>query len=284
MKICRYNKNKIGLIINNGVIDITKFFSKLSSEYPFPIYDKFVDELRCNLDKIGSLLNDKNLVSIDDINLETPVANPSKIIGAPLNYLKHFEEVNDQFELHQNNFSHTKKITAMGLFLKSTSSLIGPSEKIKLELSDRRCDHEIELVAIIGKECKKIKKEDALNYVLGYSVGLDMTIRGPEERSLRKSLDSFSVLGPWLVTSNEIFDPSNLDLELKVNGITKQKSNTSKLIMNIPELIEYASKFYTLYPGDLIYSGTPEGVGQIFKNDLINAKIQSIGELNIKVI
>ena len=121
MKICRYNKNKIGLIINNDVIDITKNFSTLSSEYPFPIYDTFVNELQLNLNRIGSLINEKNLISIKEVNLEKPVANPSKIIGAPLNYLKHFEEVNDQEELHQKNFSHTKTISEMGLFLKSTS-------------------------------------------------------------------------------------------------------------------------------------------------------------------
>ena len=108
-------------------------------------------------------------------------------------------------------------------------------------------------------------------------------MRGPEERSLWISLDTFSVLGPCIVTTEELPDPSNLNLSIMVNGITKQKSNTSKLIMSVQELIVYASKFYTLFPGDLIYTGTPEGVDQIHKKDILLAEIQSIGDFEIKV-
>jgi len=282
MKICRFNKNKVGLIKNDKVVDISKNFNELSKDYPFPLEDIFIDNLQKKIDNHFSFF-EENIYSIDEITLEVPVSNPNKIIGAPLNYLKHFNEVNQDKNLHNNNLSHIKKIHEIGLFLKSVSSLIGPSQSINLELPERRCDHEIELVVIIGRKCKNVMTTEALSNVLGYSIGLDITVRGPEERSLRKSLDTFSVLGPYIVTADEIPDPSNLDLTLKVNGVTKQKSNTSKLIMSVEELIVYVSKFYTLYPGDLIYTGTPEGVDQIFKKDVLSANISSIGNLNINV-
>ena len=282
MKICRFNKNKVGLIKNDKVVDISKNFNELSKDYPFPLEDIFIDNLQKKIDNHFSFF-EENIYSIDEITLEVPVSNPNKIIGAPLNYLKHFNEVNQDKNLHNNNLSHIKKIHEIGLFLKSVSSLIGPSQSINLEFPERRCDHEIELVVIIGRKCKNVMITEALSNVLGYSIGLDITVRGPEERSLRKSLDTFSVLGPYIVTADEIPDPSNLDLTLKVNGVTKQKSNTSKLIMSVEELIVYVSKFYTLYPGDLIYTGTPEGVDQIFKKDVLSANISSIGNLNINV-
>jgi 2-keto-4-pentenoate hydratase/2-oxohepta-3-ene-1,7-dioic acid hydratase in catechol pathway len=113
--------------------------------------------------------------------------------------------------------------------------------------------------------------------------GLDVTIRWPEERSLRKSPDSYSVLGPWLVTTDELADPGGLALRLSVNGAVRQASNTSHLILGVAELIEYASSFYTLHPGDVIFTGTPDGVGPIVPGDVIVASIEGIGSMQVKV-
>ena len=114
----------------------------------------------------------------------------------------------------QINFGKTiKTIDHYGVFLKSNSSLSGPSEPVAVVEKDRRTDHEVELAAIIGETCFDVPEEGALKYIAGYAIGLDMTIRGPEERSLRKSLDRFSVVGPYFVTADEIPDPENLDLE-----------------------------------------------------------------------
>jgi len=115
------------------------------------------------------------------------------------------------------------------------------------------------------------------------SIGLDITIRGTEDRSFRKSVDTHSVLGPWLVTADEISDPGDLDLEIAVNGEQRQKSNTSRLILGVPELIELASSFYTLYPGDVIFTGTPEGVSPIEAGDEIVATIEQIGTMRVRV-
>jgi 2-keto-4-pentenoate hydratase/2-oxohepta-3-ene-1,7-dioic acid hydratase in catechol pathway len=119
--------------------------------------------------------------------------------------------------------------------------------------------------------------------VAGYCIGLDVSIRGSEDRSFRKSPDSYSVLGPWLVTADEVPDPGVLDLEIAVNGETRQKSNTRYLILGVPELVELASSFYTLHPGDVIFTGTPEGVSPIQPGDQVRATIQGIGTMEVRV-
>ena len=136
---------------------------------------------------------------------------------------------------------------------------------------------------MIGRDARSVPARDALEYVAGYSIGLDITIRGAEDRSFRKSPDSYTVLGPWLVTPDEIPDPGALDLSLSVNGETRQSSNTSQMILGVAELIEFASSFYTLYPGDVMITGTPEGVSPIYPGDMIVARIDHIGEMEVKV-
>ena len=168
--------------------------------------------------------------------------------------------------------------------MKATSSLIGESEAIQLRVEDRRNDHELELVAVIGKRASNVPAEKALDYVAGYSIGLDITLRGPEERSLRKSSDTYSVLGPWLVTADELPDAGELAIHLDVNGERRQTANTRDLILSIPKLIEFASRFYTLEPGDVLYTGTPAGVAEIVDGDTITSTIEKIGTMTSKVV
>ena len=164
-------------------------------------------------------------------------------------------------------------IEKAGIFLKSNTSLVGPSEGIPMRFPDRRNDHEAELVVIIGKQGSDIPKEKAWDYIAGYSLGLDMTARGQEDRSFRKSIDGYTVLGPWMITADELPNPADVPFTLHVNDEKRQDSNTSFLIFDIPKLIEFASKFYTLYPGDLYYTGTPEGVGPVKPGDRMTPEI-----------
>lgn len=149
---------------------------------------------------------------------------------------------------------------------------------------ERRTDHEIELVVVIGRGGRDIKEEEALTHVAGYTIGLEMTLRGTEDRSLRKSLDSFSIIGPWLTTRDEIGNPNALNMSLSVNGEIKQRCNTSDLVFNVQKLISYASSFYTLYPGDLIYTGTPEGVGPVAPADRLTCSIENVGQMEVGVL
>ena len=167
--------------------------------------------------------------------------------------------------------------------LKSTTSLVGAGEGIVIRMPERRTDHEVELAVVIGRTASRVSAADALACVAGYAIGLDITIRGTEDRSFRKSVDTHSVLGPWLVTADEIPDPGVLDLRIAVNGAERQHSNTSRLILGVPDLIALASSFYTLYPGDVIFTGTPEGVSPIEAGDEIVATIERIGTMHVHV-
>jgi 2-keto-4-pentenoate hydratase/2-oxohepta-3-ene-1,7-dioic acid hydratase in catechol pathway len=160
---------------------------------------------------------------------------------------------------------------------------VGPAGGVPVRFPERRTDHEAELVVVIGKQGTDIDQASALDHVAGYCLGLDMTVRGPEDRSFRKSPDGYAVLGPYLVTADEIPDPDNVPISLSVNGDVRQSSNTSHLVYGIRRLIEFASSFYTLYPGDVYYTGTPAGVGPVRPGDVITVESAAIGRFDVKV-
>ncbi|MEQ5778522.1 fumarylacetoacetate hydrolase family protein [Thalassospira sp. NFXS8] len=285
MKICRFDKGRFGVVVDGGVKDVTFAFQSLpKATYPYPVHDVMIAALPGLMTAIAEAANGTEVLPFDQVTLDLPVANPGKMIAAPVNYQKHLEEVREQADLHHNNTAHMKQIKEIGLFLKAGSSLVGPNVPVQITKTDRRNDHEIELAVVIGKAGKNISAAAALDYVAGYTIGIDMTVRGSEDRSFRKSLDTFSILGPWLVTADEIPDPSNIDFELTVNGATRQKANTRDLVLSVPELIEYASSFYTLYPGDVIFTGTPEGVGEVKVGDRMHAAIDGIGDMTIDIV
>jgi len=282
MKICRFDNNRLGLVEGDMVRDVTAALDVLPLySYPLPTFDPMIanlGKLRARIEEIAVGAPTKKL---SEVKLLSPVANPGKIVAAPVNYKKHLEEARaDSGVHHQQAILEIEKI---GVFLKATSSLVGQSEGVALEHPDRRNDHEAEVVVVIGKTGRNIRREDAMQYIAGYCIGLDMTTRGPEERSLRKSIDTYSVLGPWLVTADEIADSASLDFWLTVNDEPRQKANTSDLIISIPQLIEFASSFYTLHPGDILFTGTPEGVGPVKAGDTIVAEVQGLGRLQVAV-
>ena len=284
MRLCRFNENRLGIVEGDLVKDVTTALDVLPSfRYPLPSHDLMIGGLEAVRHRITTLLPGAPSVPLADVKLLSPVANPGKIIAAPVNYQKHLDEVKVDAALHANNPGHTITIQSAGLFLKATSSLTGQDAGIAVCQLDRRTDHEVELAIVIGRRGRNITRGDALNYVAGYSVGLDVTIRGSEDRSFRKSPDTYSVLGPWLVTPDDVPDPGVLELELSVNGERRQKSNTRYLILGVPELIELASSFYTLYPGDVIFTGTPEGVSPIQPGDEVVASIERVGSLHVRV-
>jgi len=281
VKICRFDADRIGLVDGDYVIDVTAASAALGElRWPLPFGDQLVASLEGFL-QAATAAEPRARTPLTDVRLLSPVANPTKIIGAPVNYAKHLDESRADRGIHHDR--EIKTIDYYGVFLKAGTSLVGPSEGIALRFPDRRNDHEVELVAVIGKAADRVSAADAMAHVAGYAIGLDMTVRGTEDRSLRKSIDSYAVIGPWLVTADEIADPMSLDLELTVNGELRQRSNTRHLIFDIPRLIEYASSFYTLYPGDLIMTGTPEGVGPVVAGDRIVARIEGIGSMTVAV-
>jgi 2-keto-4-pentenoate hydratase/2-oxohepta-3-ene-1,7-dioic acid hydratase in catechol pathway len=272
MRLCRFGENRLGLVGDGQVRDVTGALEQLPSyRYPFPPGDMLIANLPTVSARARDLARNAAARAIDDIQLLSPVANPTKIIGAPMNYRTGQDE------------AAIANAMSIGLFLKANGSLSGAGEGIALRMMERQIDHEVELGVVIGTEGASIHREDALKHVAGYAVALDITPHGKEERSLRKSCATYTVLGPWLVTADEIPDPMNLDLELAVNGQRKQQGNTSQMIRDIASMIEYASSFYTLYPGDIFLSGTPAGVGPMKPGDELVATIEKIGTMRVKV-
>lgn len=282
MRVCRFDDGRLGLVEGTTVTDVTAALDVLPEHrYPFPRHDLLIASLEAVMMRARTLTTAAPTRSLEEVSLLSPVANPGKIVAAPVNYQKHLAEVRENPQLHGNNPGHTFTIQSAGLFLKATSSLVGPGQGIVVRCAKRRTDHEIELAVVIGRTASRAKRHEALAYVAGYSIGLDISIRGTEDRSFRKSPDSYCVLGPWLVTSDEIPNPGALDLELSVNGVVRQSSNTKYMTLGVAELIEMASAFYTLHPGDLLFTGTPEGVSPIEAGDRISATIEQIGTMEV---
>lgn len=282
MRLCRFDENRLGCVEGQDVLDVTAALQVLPSvRYPLPHEDLLIANLASVCAAARDLSASAPRLPIDQVRLLSPVANPPRIIGAPINYQDHIAE-----SIKDAGISHGRSVSSIrdwGLFLKSSTSLIGFGEEIVLRRPDRRNDHECELAVVIGRRCSKASRADALSYVAGYSIGLDMTVRGPEFQCWRKSVDTYSVLGPWLVTADEVPDPGVLDLSLSVNGEVRQASNTQFLVLDVPGLIEWASSMYALVPGDVIMTGTPAGVGPVLPGDVISASIQGIGEARISV-
>ncbi len=282
MRLCRFNDDRLGVVEGETIGDVSDALAVLPKlGWPAPLGDQLIANLPRLRAEIERLAPKARRIALQDAVLRSPVANPSKIIGAPINYKDHIEESKKDPGIAHGRV--IKTIGDWGLFLKANSALVGAGEGVALRCLDRRNDHEAELALIIGRAGANIRRDDALDHVAGYAIGLDMTVRGPELPSFRKSVDSYAVLGPWLVTAEDVPDPDALDFELRVNGEVRQKSNTRHLDYDVRRLIAYASSFYTLLPGDIIMTGTPAGVGPVKPGDTMSVEMERIGAMTVRV-
>lgn len=251
MKLIRFGspgQEKPGLqLAGNTLVDVSGF----GQDYDQSFFESG------GMQKLSSWY-DQNKGSCPEIaagtRLGPPLKNPSKIICVGLNYAKHAAE------------SGMEVPKEPVLFFKATSSVTGPNDDIIIPRGSEKTDWEVELGVVIGKRASYVEEAEAMDYVAGYLLHNDVSERAFQlemggQWVKGKSADTFAPLGPVLVSSNEIADPHNLDLWLKVNGDVMQSSNTSDLIFNIPQLVSYISRFMTLIPGDIISTGTPSGVG-----------------------
>jgi len=205
--------------------------------------------------------------------------HPSKIIALAKNYAEHAREMESDVP--------EKPV----FFLKPPSALIGPGEPIILPRMSRRVDHEVELAVIIGRRANRVPAEKAFDYVLGYTIMLDITARDLQAEARRKGLpwslakgfDTFAPVGPRIVDRREL-DIANLEIGLKVNGQLRQLGRTSEMVFRVPELIEYISSVMTLEPSDIIATGTPAGIGPLRHGDRVEAWIEGIGKVEFDVL
>ncbi|MHA2289695.1 MAG: fumarylacetoacetate hydrolase family protein [Promethearchaeota archaeon] len=221
------------------------------------------------------------MIEIGDFTL-----NPTKIICIGTNYMDHIEET--KLDVPKEPVLFPKTLNCLRL---NNEPIIYP-RWIYNNRKYNRIDYEVELAFIIKDKCKYIKSDEAYDHILGYTVFNDITARKIQVKDITsklpwfrsKSLDTFGPIGPKIVKHQDIGDPHNLKIELKLNGEIKQSSNTEHLLFKIPELLENISKFFTIEPGDIIATGTPSGIGPIKPGDILEASIEKIGTLTNKVI
>ena len=238
-------------------------------------------------DIVGAVLKDSKsspcLVK-QGYKLKAPVMRPDKIICPAVNYLEHGKEggVSPPSEPY--------------LFGKFVNTIVGPDDPVVIPRISKMPDYEVELAAVIGKKGKRIKKENVYDFIAGYTIINDISLRDlqgwPKSNPtygphwiMGKSADTACPMGPWIVTRDEISNPYPLKIKLSINGVTKQNSDTSQQIFKIPDLVSYVSQVMTLEPGDIISTGTPSGVGRttnayLKEGDLIRAEIERIGVLS----
>lgn len=278
MKLFRYKTeegNKTGVSINDAHYDVSSHIS----EYDRDFFDAD------GIAKLQEIVAKGGLTKLDEpIDFDAPLYRPEKIICIGLNYSKHAAE------------SGMEPPKEPVVFFKSPSSLTGPFDNIIIPKNSAKTDWEVELAVIIGKKANYVSEEEAMDYVAGYAVHNDVSEREFQlERGGQwvkgKSCDSFAPLGPYLVTKDEVADPHNLNLWLKLNGKKVQDGNTSDFIFNIPQVISHLSQFMSLMPGDVISTGTPEGVGLGFKppvylkpGDEVELGIEGLGTAKQKVV
>jgi 2-keto-4-pentenoate hydratase/2-oxohepta-3-ene-1,7-dioic acid hydratase in catechol pathway len=242
------------------------------------------DELRPALEERA---RSERPIALDRVQLRAPVLNPGKVIATASNYASHVAEMRDTV-LERVAGRVDQWLLDFDVFLKAPSSIIGPSESLVLPAQPisegKEVHHESELTFVVGRGGSHIAEHDALDHVLGYTIGLDMTVRGDGDRSRRKSYDTFTPIGPWIATRDEIPDPHALDVVLVVDGETRQRANTADLLVDIPRIIAYASSIMRLEPGDVILTGAPPGVGEVRAGEVMTASIRGIGTMTIPVV
>ena len=262
MKLLSYKTNrklKLGLKIDAGIINVKKTGMELGIKVPQSPREMYAAGLDA-LPVLQELINQVKLQDPDTLSMKAEnklelgpcVPNPEKILCVGLNYRRHAEESGAQVP------------EVPVLFSKFNNALIGSGDFIRIPEGELRMDYEVELAVVIGRTVKNVPIEQALSYVLGYCNANDVSARSLQLRTsqwlLGKTLDGFCPLGPYLVTANEVPDPQNLTTRSWLNGELRQNSNTADMVFSVAEIISYASQYMTLYPGDVILTGTPEGV------------------------
>lgn len=285
MKLVTFKHNgekKVGSLIGERILDINAALPELPKTLR-GILELGTDALK---QIETATISEQNSVALNEVELLAPIDNPEKFLAIGMNYKEHVEEA-------KRKGIETPKVQIW--FNKQVSCITGPYGDVVAPDCSDMLDYEIELTVVIGRECKNVSVEEARDYIAGYMVGNDVSVRDVQWASptwtLGKSFDTHGPIGPYLVTDDEIEDPHNLAMELTVNGETRQKGNSGSMVYNIYEQIAYLSSILTLKPGDMIETGTPEGVAAAMeppaylkKGDVVEATIEGLGTITNKIV
>ena len=301
MKLVTYRASveaeaRLGVIDGDMVIDVARLGAALDEEMPASMLG-LIDAGRPGLEALAALLQEcdgdfpvGSATALANVRLLAPIPRPRKnIFGIGLNYIDHVAESAEALDTSPDLPREPV------IFSKPPTTVVGPGDPIRHDKTiTQQLDWEVELAAVIGTTAKRVQREDALAYVFGYSVMIDVSARDNRRSGqwiVSKGMDSFAPFGPCIVTADEIPDPQDLDLWLTVNGVEKQRSNTAKMLFKVDELIADLSRVMTLEPGDIIATGTPEGVGAgrnpqewLWPGDTVVACVEGIGTIRHPVI
>lgn len=284
MKLATFNDLRVGIVEDDAVFDITPLLPAALDLLPRQRMNWLIANWASMSPQLVSYRTDMPRLALAQVWLLAPNPAPPHVFAAPANYRKHLGELGSRVVTKPGRTAREQ-----GFFLKAPGSVVGASQAILLPRgSERRFDHESELAVIIGRGGRNIARAQAMEHVFGYACLIDATLRiekdvAEEERSMRKSFESFTPIGPWIVTADEVPDPGRLQNRLWVNGQLRQHANTSEMIVGVAELIELVSSVLPLQPGDVIASGTPDGVGPFRAGDEVRIEIESIGSMTLPV-
>jgi 2-keto-4-pentenoate hydratase/2-oxohepta-3-ene-1,7-dioic acid hydratase in catechol pathway len=274
MRFVHFDEGRLGLLTDDGdgIVDLTDRLD-IDARDPLLAYIRGDDDASEYADAAPDYTR-------DEVELRAPVRRPGKVVAAPLNYENHIEEAIADRDITTDEWF---SIEDKGYFLKAPSSVVGPDHGVELPFSDRRVDHEVELAFVMGSDVKDVSAEEAWDHIFGYTILLDISVRGDQDRSNRKSYDTFTVVGPCVATPDEVGDPQTLQMELDLNGERRQDENTSDMVYTCADVVQYASIGTTLEAGDVVTTGTPEGVSALSDGDTIDARIENVGEMTVDV-
>lgn len=291
MKICHYNSNQAGAVVDDQVYPVGDALVKAGYARSGYTMLEVIDALANNPAAIHCARDaapGSGAVPLNSVKLLAPIYNPGSLWAAAANYRAHQAEMITRMGSAGRENKSKDELMAE-FFLKPTSSIIGPGDTVILPKISKLVDFECELCAVIGKKARYVTEDKALDYVFGYTICWDISQRDPwgkgmqNTRNIRKGFDTFSALGPWIVTRDEVEEPQNLSIKVEQNGKEAMTAHTSDMICGLREHIRFLSSCLTLRPGDLITTGTPAGVSKLNDGDHLWGCIERIGEMELHV-
>ena len=290
MKICSYNDGTPGLLEGGSIYPLRDALASAGATRASASMAEVVDALANHSSAAAALATARKgkAIALASARLLAPVDNPPAIWAAAANYRAHQAEMKERVGAYDRSQFAPDDLMAE-VFLKPVSSLIGPGGTVILPKIANHVDYECELCAVIGRAAKKVSAENALDYVYGYTMCWDISIRDPwgkgrhNTRNIRKGFDTFCGLGPWIVTRDEIREPQDLRINVEQNGKNVMQAHTADMINGLRDLIRFLSSVTTLKPGTLITTGTPAGVSKLAAGDHLKGTIDGIGTMELKV-
>ena len=291
MKICHYNNGQAGIVVGDQVYNIGEALIQAGLARQNYTMLEIVDALVNNpaaMQIARDAAQGSGALALASVRLRAPIPNPGSLWAAAANYRAHQKEMIERMG-SADRVTKTNDELMAEFFLKTTSSIIGPGETVVLPKISKLVDFECELCAVIGKRARKVSEDQALDHVFGYMMCWDISQRDPwgkgmqNTRNIRKGFDTFTALGPWIVTKDEVGEPQNLSIKVIQNGKEAMTAHTSDMICGLRDHIRFLSSCLTLRTGDLITTGTPAGVSKLHDGDHLHGTLEKVGSMELHV-